>query len=137
MVIADEKFPKSYMLCSRDTLSEVYSKGKGVFKHPFSAKILVGNKDLPEAFEIAISVPKRRIPKAHDRNKIKRKVKEALRKNKNILESFLSQSEQSMSILLVYSTNEAMEYKDIEKQLIKLLQIINDKFNKNETRPTA
>ena len=77
-----------------------------------------------------ISVPKRNFKKAVDRNRLKRLIREAVRKNKLILESFLIQENLKLYFMLVFTNKEEMAFQEIhlktENFIKHLIQEIKD-----------
>jgi len=71
---------------SRETyIQELFSKGSSFYLHPFKVLHLPHPDPGSTVNEILFSVPKRQFKRAVDRNKIKRKLKEAYRLNKSQL----------------------------------------------------
>ncbi len=60
--------------------------------------------------QILISIPKRKIKKAVDRNLLKRRTREAYRKQKQQLYDFLPENETTLRIALVYISEEILPY---------------------------
>ncbi len=75
--------------------------------------------------QMCIAVPKRSFRKAHDRNSIKRKVREAYRKNKTLLYTALKEKNVKISLLLIYVAKEDLPFADIENKMIKLIHELN------------
>jgi len=71
---------------------------------------------------MAVSVPKKKIPNATDRNKIKRLVREAFRKNKAILNQPLEAKKVKLHLMLVYSQSNIMPMTEIEDKISVTLQ---------------
>lgn len=71
--------------------------------------------DYPVKF--GVSVPKKIFAKATDRNKLKRQIREAYRKNKTIVYTGIEKSKNSLLILAVYSITKKVEYLKIEESL--------------------
>ena len=85
----DQTFGKEYKLCSQKKIESLFKTGNLVKKFPLIVHFQEVEETLSKPFQVVISVPKRIYRKAHDRNRIKRLMREAVRKNKNILESYL------------------------------------------------
>lgn len=75
--------------------------------------------------KFGISVPKRIFAKATDRNKIKRQVREAYRKNKNIVYDNIENKKNTLLVLAVYTLAKKLDYLKIEESLKTGLQKIN------------
>jgi ribonuclease P protein component len=130
----NESFPKEYMLCSKKVLEQLHAKGFSFHKFPFTVKMAFLEEKCPLPFQVVLSIPKRRIPKAHDRNKIKRRSKEALRKNKCPLESFLQEHQLHLCFMVIFSTHKMLEFSEIEKQMIKTLTQVIDTIKQHENQ---
>ena len=87
-----------------------------MFCFPF--KIIWIKTDFPlnQSAQIAFSVPKRRFKKAHDRNLIKRRTKEAYRLIKPNLYQFLQAKGLRIQLLIVYVAPKVMTYHEIESK---------------------
>jgi ribonuclease P protein component len=83
--------------------------------------------DVP--FQIVISAPKKINRHAHDRNRIKRVAREAIRKNKFILEDFLTETKQQLAIFLVYTAKEELSTDQLDKKIKKLFTQLIEKLH--------
>lgn len=69
--------------------------------------------------QVLFSAPKRRFKKAHDRNRIKRMMKESYRLNKEILHSL--PPSKSLSIAFLWSSSEMPDFKEVQDKIILTL----------------
>ena len=112
-------FTKEERLCSQKQIELLFNNSSSFILYPFrivwTSQTLA---DAPYPAEIAISVPKKRFKRAVDRNKIKRLIREAYRKNKGeLFYPFLSQKDIKLSFILIYVSNELFTAVDMEKKL--------------------
>lgn len=131
----NQSFGKEYKLCSKKIIEGLFENGTRLSTFPFALTYQfedLPNKNIP--FQIVISVPKRQFKRAHDRNRMKRLVRECLRKNKYILEDFLQESNknQQMALFLVYRFNEEIDYETLMRKMSKLLLTLTTTIKKNE-----
>jgi ribonuclease P protein component len=112
------KFPKSEKLRLKKDIENLFEKGKNKFYMPLSVKF-IEITDAPKNL-CGVSVPKRKMKKAVDRNRLKRQMREAYRLNKHILEV----EDAKYHMMFVYSKSEKLPYQDIEKAMIRLLKHI-------------
>lgn len=130
MAVKNEKFGKAYKLCHLRKIEQLFSDGKKTYKFPFSAQYVLHKEEAITPFQIVISVPKRNFKKAVDRNRLKRLIREAVRKNKLILESFLIQENLKLYFMLVFTNKEEMAFQEIylktENFIKHLIQEIKD-----------
>lgn len=110
----NQKFPKNEKIKSRKTIDQLFSEGKSWVQYPVKMLYIPSETEVNQA---AFSVPKRNFKRAVDRNRIKRKLREAYRLNKYIL----SGSTRNFSIFFIYLGKEKREYRQIEKSVKKLL----------------
>ena len=77
--------------------------------------------------KIIISVPKRIFKRAVDRNKLKRRIREAYRKNKTALYEELNSKK--VLLMVIYTSKKMEEYNEIEKRMLVAFQKINNAIN--------
>lgn len=117
-----QTFKKEERLFEKKIISELFLKGQSFYIPPF--KILW----IPSAFEgkypakIMISVPARVFKKAVDRNKLKRRIREAVRQNKNILYEPLQVSSKKIAVMIFFSGKIIIPFKEIEDKIILAFQ---------------
>lgn len=117
-------FGKAEKLKSRKQIEQLFEEGLSLKEFPLRMRFLkVENSD--SAFKVGFSVPKRNFKLAVHRNKIKRLLREAYRKNKHIL---LNNIEGKYVIMFIYTDKTAWEYADLEQKMISLL----NKFTQNK-----
>ncbi len=78
--------------------------------------------------QMGVSVGKRHFKRAVDRNLLKRRIREAYRKQKHELKETLTASGISMDIFLVYSNARISDYAEIETAMASALSILSDKL---------
>ena len=113
---------------SKKLLEEVYAEGKQCKNFPFRVKYLRTKFEDDALVKIAVSVPKRKVRKAVDRNKLKRQIKEAYRLNKVNLLSKIESSNEHLALFLIYDGNKDQPYAFIEEKMIGLLKILEEKL---------
>lgn len=109
----DESFGKEYKLCSKKVMDSIFEEGKTEKVYPFLLRYLTVDLKTSKRFQIVIAVPKRKFKRAVDRNRIKRLIREAVRKKKHIIESSMSAEEQQLALFLIYTSNEEETYQKI------------------------
>jgi len=76
---------------------------------------------------IMISVSKKRFKRAVKRNRVKRQIREAYRKNKHGLLHFLSDKEEGIAIAFIYLSDAFVPTDEMEKKMKILLARITEK----------
>ena len=76
--------------------------------------------------KFGVSVPKKKIKRAVDRNRIKRKIREFYRLNKNDLYTSVTERSKSVHLMFIYSHDELESIDKAEKSIPKLLNKLKD-----------
>lgn len=77
---------------------------------------------------ILISVPKKRFKRAVHRNRIKRQIREAYRKNKHELLQVLQEKDMSIAVAFIYLSNEIIPTSVLESKVKTLLTKVTEKL---------
>lgn len=117
-----QTFKKEERLCSFREINALLKEGKRFNCDSFKVIYKCGREECkpgngPCNHKILISVPKKLFKRAVDRNLLKRRIREAYRKNKDIL----GRTGQ-LSFMVIYSGREMESYGAMESQIRKLLQ---------------
>lgn len=126
--MSSNSFLKNEKLCQKESIDLIFAQGDKISDR--SIKLLwkeVANQ--PLVLQTLISVPKRRIPKATDRNRIKRLIREAFRTQKQPLIDQLIQKKISINLAIIYSDNKVLSYKEIHDKICLTLQRLSQKYD--------
>ncbi len=116
-----EQFGKKYKLCSKKIIESLFSEGRQLRSFPYMVyfKEVALTEDV--SFQIVISAPKRQFKRAHDRNHVKRLMRETIRKKKLILESELQKQQKQIALFVIYTQRELPVYSELLSQTEKLM----------------
>jgi len=126
-----QTFDKSERLCSTKLISGLFENGN-IF-HTSLFKVVWSNSPviLPFPAQIAFSVSKKRFRLAVTRNLIKRRMREAYRKNKYLLYEALTSENRQIVLIVIMKGISVTDYieteKSIKKVLNKLIILTNEK----------
>jgi ribonuclease P protein component len=114
-------FKKEEKLCSQKIIGEIFLSGTSFLCYPL--KVVWKEEVLPSPFpaQIVFSVPKRLFKRAHDRNLLKRQLREVYRYRKNELYQFLELNNRKIAIMIVYIAKEKLEFGQIEGAMTKVI----------------
>jgi ribonuclease P protein component len=112
---------KAERLRSRKTISLLFEKGKAIVIHPVKMIWLQTANKEGAILQFGVAVPKKNFKKAVDRNRLKRRMREAMRKNKQPVKNFLQEKNKPCALLLVFTGKETVPYKEIEDKIILIL----------------
>lgn len=123
---------KDERIKSRTLVEKLFN---GTESHSFSAfpirvVYMPIDKDGDSPVKILVSVSKRHFKRAVKRNRIKRQIREAYRRNKNILLEALSQKggNQTIAIAFLWLSDDLYKSNDVESKVKLLLQRISEKL---------
>lgn len=113
---------KAERLRSRKTISLLFEKGKTISLPPIKMQWMQTANKEEASLQFTVVVPKKNFKRAVDRNRLKRQMREAVRKNKLAVKNFLQEKNKPCALLLVFTGKEAVPYREIEDKIIVILQ---------------
>ena len=127
---AAERFTlsKEERICSKKLINELCT-GNGRSMTAFPLRVVFMKRtivdDQPRA-AMLVSVPKRYFKHAVDRNRVKRQVREAFRRNKSIITQNLTDDHDAVAMAFVWLTNEKYPSSEVENRMVRLLTRISE-----------
>ncbi len=122
-----QSFKKAEKLKSKKQIEQLFLKGNQAFLYPFKILWLFSKHTSEERSKILVGASRKSLKKATDRNKMKRRIREAYRKNKTALIESLKRSGNHCNIGIIHVGKEISAFKETEKKIIELLdRLIQD-----------
>lgn len=81
---------------------------------------------------IGISIPRKKIKKAVQRNLLKRRIREAWRLHKHTLYPLIPEQHQ-LHLFIIYRNHGIANFADIEQTIAELVQVLPDRLNQDHT----
>jgi len=119
---------KAERLCSKLQIEKLFAGGSKSFSiYPLRVVFMPVEKTEEALASILISVPKKRFKRAVKRNRVKRQIREAYRKNKHDLLHFIEERTEGMAIAFIYLADEFISSEELERKIKTLLARIIEK----------
>ncbi|PKD21615.1 ribonuclease P protein component [Salegentibacter salinarum] len=123
----DESFGKDEKLKSKKLIDILFQEGKSVKKYPLKLIYLpITNPEITN-FKTGVSVPKKLVKTAVGRNRIKRLMREAFRKNKYLVTSNFPKP---YALMFIYISRDEISLEELKKVMIKVMEKFNEAENK-------
>lgn len=121
-------FKKTARLHSKLLINKLFADGNSFFLHPFRVTFILDERCEGPPVQVLISASKRKHKSAVDRNRIKRLVREAYRKNKHIVwDYFKDKPNNQLLISVIYTAKSIVPNIEIERKLILVLHSLIEK----------
>ena len=132
---ATEGLPKYERICKENDIQTLFDKGVGFSVYPFRVVFLFrNNESRPVTVRLLVSVSKKRFHHAVKRNRVKRLLREAWRKNKAPLYEICKRDNISVDVALVYTATVIHSY---EEMLVKTQKAVNELIKNHEKHHPA
>ncbi len=115
-------FSKQERLCSKKVLHAVFSSRRLIHAKPLRAHYVFTPLTEPVVLQVAFSVPKRNVKKAHNRNTVKRRMREAWRINKHELTDALKIHGKQLAVVIVWNSTEIPDFQEVREKIILILE---------------
>lgn len=114
-------FKKSERLSGKKLLGEIHREGKAVKAFPFILLYKPCSFESAVPAKLAISIPKRKVKKAVDRNRMRRQVREVYRVEKPTLYTVLTGGDVQLGMLIIFVGYESSVDSNLVKEKISTL----------------
>lgn len=130
---------KEERLCAEKRIEALFTGGSSFIAYPLRVVYITHECDVANelpTISILTSVSKKRFKRAVKRNRVKRLIREAYRLNKKGYIEFATQSAKSLDIAFLYLKSELPTYAEIEKAILKTINILNEKNQQEDKSET-
>jgi ribonuclease P protein component len=122
-------YSKKERLRSKILIDKIFENGQKLYNS--NLKIIWLAHILPEQVPVQslVSVSKRRFKRANKRNLLKRRLREAFRKNKNDFYKSIENEGIQIALVIIYNSDSLSDFKAIEKNLLTAFGNIKSKIS--------
>lgn len=124
-------FNKKERLTGTIKIDTLFKEGKCFISYPLRVIYLIHEQCTESICSTLVSVPKKRIRKATQRNKIKRLIRESYRLNKSMIDKG-SMVDKSIDVAFIYVKDTETDFPTMQKAMRKALNQISDRIKKVE-----
>ena len=117
-----ESFPKSERIVSQKLIDELFTNGQRHSLAAFPLRAVYILRQQSQGIQILISVPKRQLRHAVDRNHVKRQLREAYRRQKSLLNAL--PADHSLAIAFIWQNDQILPSAQIDHRMHNLLKRI-------------
>lgn len=125
-----EGLPKYERICKESEIQRLFDHGVGFSTYPFRVIYLFyRNESQPVTCRVLVSVSKKRFHHAFKRNRVKRLIREAWRKNKAELYEICEKDNISVDVALVYTATVIHSYEEMYRKTKKAINELGKKYS--------
>jgi ribonuclease P protein component len=110
-------FPKEERLCSETRITALFQGGESFMSYPMRVVWLAFKPVGEPEIRVVMSVPKKKLRHAVDRNRVKRLMREAYRLNRKPLWDLVNDKGLSLHIAFIWIPTEVLDYAKVEKKM--------------------
>ena len=115
-------FSKEERLTGKTSIDQLFNEGKSFNIYPFRAFYRMSANPEEPAARLLIAIPKKKIKLAVDRNRLRRRIREAYRLNKTVFITGLESLRAQVHVALVYTGDQAdVPYRQVEMKITACL----------------
>lgn len=121
-----ESFSKSERLCGVKAVSGLFAEGRTLNLPPLRliCRITPATDELQPA-RVLVTVPKRHFKRAVDRNLMRRRIREAWRRNKEPLLAILRHKGRHADLAIIWTGTEIKKYDETEKAVKEMISRVS------------
>jgi ribonuclease P protein component len=117
-------FRKGEKLCSKIAIEKLFSSGKSFYCSPVKVLLLKSLSTALPSVKVLITVPKKYLRRATDRNRIKRLLREAYRIKKYELFQHLNLKESEYTIAFIFTGKKLVSYSEVIDVMGRIIEQI-------------
>ncbi|MDO5036254.1 MAG: ribonuclease P protein component [Porphyromonas sp.] len=123
-------FRKDDRVYLRDDLEVLFTSKESFISYPFRVVLhrKGGEKQTEPGVKVLVSVPKRKLKRAVERNLMKRRFREVYRREKGALQQLVATREETLLVGFIYLSDKVLPYSAVERSVVKALSKIVEQY---------
>lgn len=132
------RFTKQEKLTGETVVTELFLQGASFIAYPVRVVWSASKSEDSPSLKVLMSVPKKKLKHAVDRNRVKRLLREAYRLHKEELTTMVTVQQLQVRMAFVWIPNEVLDYAKVERKVIDALSKMQKLLTseKQEEKPT-
>ncbi len=132
------RFTKQEKLTGETVVTELFLQGASFIAYPVRVVWSASKSEDSPSLKVLMSVPKKKLKHAVDRNRVKRLLREAYRLQKEELTILVAEQHLQVRMAFVWIPNEVLDYAKVEKKVLDALSKMQKLLSseKQEEKPT-
>lgn len=135
MTIHENIFTKEERICNETEITRLFEKGESFISYPIRVVWIENNEETTKIVKVLISVSKKKLRHAVDRNRVKRLVREAYRLNKTAFRNAIAETGKSLSLCFIWLPSDTIDFKKVKRKMTEALVRISQKISNQSVSP--
>lgn len=114
-------FRDTERLKKKKLIDQLFANGMSFYSHPFKVIWLVTEVEQPSPAQVLISVSRRMMKRAVDRNRVKRQIRELYRHEKAMVYQYLEEKHKYALIGIIFAGNELLPFPNAQEKINQLM----------------
>ena len=124
-----QSFSAKIRLKKKEDIGRLFSSKNSIGKSPL--RMMMYTSDDFIGLKILVAVPKRKLKRAVERNRMKRIIREVIRKNKSDLETRLAEHTMGLVLGVLYNAGKVESYSRVEEAFVTLVKSVEKEMIKD------
>lgn len=126
----NQKFTTHERLKLRRRIDLIFEKGTSLNEFPLQVVYFVDDHAERNDLQVGFSVSKKFFKTAVARNRLKRLMREAYRKNKQNLKNSMNEKDSALYLMFIYKSKKQISYQEMTEKIFLLLQRLEKAVSK-------